>query len=489
MSKKEKQKEKQKEKDQFRKVRKDLIDIPEWLPRKPENDKEDTDAMEGLSENIKSTGLLNPVTIREKNNGRFELIAGSRRLKASDSDEVWAKVEDRNIDEFDMRMKCASENAQRLDLPFLERDKFFYETYELGKKNGKIKSIEGFAKTLGISDRTLSKYLSAGRERCIKKNDITITLSDAEALYNTKLLADVPKVRNAILKMNIDDVIDNKRLQTISRDIDNCIEKGISEKMIIQVIDMAKETHEVVDMTSDTNVSNDSNTKTMTYDFDENKLKDLTTTIIECQPDVRNYIVDKKISTEMAMEINKYPEDIRKSVALSQISVREAEEISTFETVEERKQLIQERMKINNWTEKTSGAIEGEWNKNISIRKQQVADIKTNGNTALKTDFDIQHQRKLDIETDKSMYYDENTRKRYGKIYSDLATAMAVQSPTKIMKKEIKTDTIKLILETYKLCRLALQDLGVIRNASNSDLDFIDADFTTKENSNSRSDK
>lgn len=115
----------EKEKEQFRKVRKDLIDIPDWLPRRSENDKEDIETMEILGNSIKNNGLVNPIILKEKKNGRFDLIAGSRRLKASDGDEILAKIENRNIDESDMRMKCASENAQRLDLSSLERDKFF----------------------------------------------------------------------------------------------------------------------------------------------------------------------------------------------------------------------------------------------------------------------------------------------------------------------------------------------------------------------------
>lgn len=457
----------------FRKVRKDLIDIPDWLPRKPENDKEDIDAMKGFSDNIKNTGMMNPITLREKKDGRFDLIAGSRRLKASSGNEIWAKVEDKMKDsdkcELDSRIKCASENQQRSDLPAAERDKYFYDTYELAKKTNSFTSIKDLADYLGMSDRTLSKYIRAGEERTIKKNDIIITNSSTEALNSTKMLIKTPEVRNILLKMNLDAVLLIKDLPIISKNIENCIERGMSEKMIVQVIDMARETYSV-----------DNNTKTINYDFDKERLAVLTTAITECEPDVRNYLVSKMISVDIAREINKFPEDVRKSVALQQISVKEAEEISMFEKIEQRAQLIKERIKINNWAEKTTGAIEGEWNKNISIRKQQVEDIKTNGGTELRTDFDFQHQRKLDLEADRAMYFDENTRKRYGKIYSDLVTAVAVQSPTKITKKEIKTDTTKLILEIYKLCRLTLLDLGVIRNTSNNDLDFIDADFTTK---------
>lgn len=465
------------EKEPFRKIQKSLIDVPEWLPRKPENDKEGIDAMQGFSDNIKNTGLLNPITIKEKKNGRFDLIAGSRRLTAFGDDELWAKVENKSIDEFDARIKCGSENQQRVALPFLERDEFYYKTFELGKKKGKIKSIRDLAKLLGMSDHTLGRYIHAGEERAINKNDIIITSSNTEALNSTKSLIKMPDVRNILLEMNIDEVLGNKDLPVISKNIENCIKNGMTEKMVVQIIDMAKNNYSACD----------DNRKIISYDLDEKKLVDLTTVIMECKPDVRNYIVDKKISVEVAMKVNKFPEDVRRCVANSQISLEEAEEISTFEKVEERRQLIQERMKINKWSERSDNVLENVWDKNISIRKQQVNDIKNTGDSVLKTDFDIQHQRKLDLEADKAMYFDENTRRRYKRVYDDLVTTVATQHPNKIVKSEVKKDTTKLIIETYKLCRLLLLDLGVIKNMTDSGLDFIDANFSTKDDSNPNS--
>lgn len=369
------------EKEQFRKIPKNLIDIPEWLPRKSENDKEDIDTMEGLSNSIKNTGLLNPITIKEKKNGRFDLIAGSRRLKAFGDDELWAKVEDKSIDEFDARIKCASENEQRLDLPFLERDDFYYKTFELGMKKGNITSIRDLAKLLGMNNSTLSKYICAGEERHINKNDIIITSSNTEALNLTKLLSNMPNVRNILLKMNIDNVLFNKDLQVVSKEIENCIKKGMTEKTVVQIIDMAKKTFSTID-----NID----TKVTTYDFGKRKFEELVTTIIKCKPDVRSYIVDKKIS------------------------LKEAEEISMFETEEQRGQLIQERIKVNKWAEKTSCAIEDEWSKNISIRKQQVVDIKTNDDTTLKTDYNTDNIIRIPIISKSDMVGENNGHAKPG---------------------------------------------------------------------------
>jgi ParB family chromosome partitioning protein len=145
----------------IRKIQKSLIDIPDWFPRRPEPE----DNEENLRNNIKSIGLLNPITVMEKDNGRFDLIAGSRRLKASDGDEMWVFVENKNLDEFDARIIYASDNVRRLDVSSLERDDFYYRMYKKGIEEQRIKSVADLAKLLGKNEKTLRKYILAGKEK------------------------------------------------------------------------------------------------------------------------------------------------------------------------------------------------------------------------------------------------------------------------------------------------------------------------------------
>lgn len=55
----------------------DLIDDPEFAMRS----ELDRDGLFDLAENIKQNGLINPITVRPKNN-RYEVVAGHRRLSA-----------------------------------------------------------------------------------------------------------------------------------------------------------------------------------------------------------------------------------------------------------------------------------------------------------------------------------------------------------------------------------------------------------------------
>lgn len=55
------------------------IDVNPNQPRKYFDKAE----LESLAISIKENGLLQPLTVRKKSDGRYELIAGERRLRAS----------------------------------------------------------------------------------------------------------------------------------------------------------------------------------------------------------------------------------------------------------------------------------------------------------------------------------------------------------------------------------------------------------------------
>ena len=58
----------------------DLIDVGPWQARARKVE-ENTDE---LAENIKCLGLINPITVYKKDDGRYELVAGQRRLIATE---------------------------------------------------------------------------------------------------------------------------------------------------------------------------------------------------------------------------------------------------------------------------------------------------------------------------------------------------------------------------------------------------------------------
>lgn len=78
------------------------------------------ESLKELSESISQYGVLNPLTVR-KRNGKYELIAGERRLRASrlaGLKEVPCIVIDANMEE--ASLLALVENIQRRDLDFIE---------------------------------------------------------------------------------------------------------------------------------------------------------------------------------------------------------------------------------------------------------------------------------------------------------------------------------------------------------------------------------
>ena len=95
----------------------ELIDVNPWQPR---NEFEEN-ALSELSNSIKNHGLIQPITVRKGENGRYQLIAGERRLRASKLaglKEITAYI--RTASDMQMLEMGLIENIQRKDLNPIE---------------------------------------------------------------------------------------------------------------------------------------------------------------------------------------------------------------------------------------------------------------------------------------------------------------------------------------------------------------------------------
>lgn len=94
--------------------------------------------LESLAISIKENGLLQPLTVRKKTDGRYELIAGERRLRAcifAGIHEVRVIIEDRNEEE--SSVLAIIENIQRCDLNCIE------EAVAMQKAYGSLRVYSG----------------------------------------------------------------------------------------------------------------------------------------------------------------------------------------------------------------------------------------------------------------------------------------------------------------------------------------------------------
>ena len=109
----------------------------------------DYDELEGLAQIIRQNGILQPITVRPAADGKFELIAGERRLRAArlvGVTKIPAIVVD--IDQKKSAVFSLLENLQRQDLDFFEEAEaidrlltdYGMSQEEVGKKLGKAQS-------------------------------------------------------------------------------------------------------------------------------------------------------------------------------------------------------------------------------------------------------------------------------------------------------------------------------------------------------------
>ena len=154
-----------------------LIDPKSDQPRKYF----DKDALEELASSIVENGLLQPILVREYGDGRYQIIAGERRFRASKIaglTEIPAIVLDR--DNKSVAQIALIENIQREDLNPIEeamaykslKDEYGMTQEELSDKIGKSRSaIANSLRLLDLPEEILtmvaSKELSAGHARTL----------------------------------------------------------------------------------------------------------------------------------------------------------------------------------------------------------------------------------------------------------------------------------------------------------------------------------
>lgn len=131
--------------------------------------------MDQLVQSIKERGIITPVTLRPKEDGRYEIVSGHRRKKACELaglDTVKAEVCEMSRDEaiilmvesnlqrstilpsekafsYKMRLEAMNRQGQRTDLTYSP----------MGNKLAGVKSSEVMAEEVGESKNTIFRYI------------------------------------------------------------------------------------------------------------------------------------------------------------------------------------------------------------------------------------------------------------------------------------------------------------------------------------------
>ena len=202
------------------KIKISLVDPKRDQPRKYF----DKEALEELSASIAENGLLQPILVREYGDGRYQIIAGERRFRASKLaglTEIPAIVLEKN--DKDAVQIALIENIQREDLNPLEEAlayKSLAEEYnmtqeELSTKVGKSRSaIANSVRLLDLPEEILTLVavgeLSAGHARTllgVKDRDDMILLAQraVEEDLSVRVLEGLVKLANKPKKPEVDE--------------------------------------------------------------------------------------------------------------------------------------------------------------------------------------------------------------------------------------------------------------------------------------------
>ncbi|MBR1870984.1 MAG: ParB/RepB/Spo0J family partition protein [Kiritimatiellae bacterium] len=196
-----------------------LVEIPPldierspWQPRADFNE----DALKELADSIQSNGVIQPLVVRRRTDGKYELIAGERRLRAS----VIAglkKVPAVLVDAHDQKAAewTLIENIQRRDLNVIEEaegyrlllDKFDLTQENLSERIGKSRpSIANALRLLELPDEVkqllTQNLISTGHAKVLlSEEDEKMRILDARAIVNEGLT--VRALESRIAKRNV----------------------------------------------------------------------------------------------------------------------------------------------------------------------------------------------------------------------------------------------------------------------------------------------
>lgn len=171
-------------------------------------------ALEELSRSIRNFGILQPISVRKISEDNYELIAGERRLRATELAQlknIPAVVID--VADKDSAMLALLENLQREDLNFIEESEGYYNLI----KDHDFTQLE-LAEQLGKSQSTIANKLRILRlPKYIKDELVDNSLTERHARALLRLPDE--KYQNTVLKKIIKNELTVKKTEELISDI------------------------------------------------------------------------------------------------------------------------------------------------------------------------------------------------------------------------------------------------------------------------------
>ncbi len=200
-------------------------------PRQPREVFDDSE-LEGLATSLRDVGVLQPLVVRPRTDGSYELVAGERRLRAAfiaGLETVPAVI--RHTDDGDLLKEALVENIHRVQLNPLEEaaalqqllEDFGFSQEELARRLGKSRPVISNALRLltlptDVQRRVAAGVLSAGHAKAL----LALDDRDAQVRFAERIVAEGLSVRatEELVRLHLvdDDGISTSRRRGKERD-------------------------------------------------------------------------------------------------------------------------------------------------------------------------------------------------------------------------------------------------------------------------------
>ncbi|WP_432263253.1 ParB/RepB/Spo0J family partition protein [Cupriavidus sp. TMH.W2] len=184
-----------------------LIDPSPYQPRIIFNE----EALASLADTIQDAGLNNPIIVRRKPDGRYELIAGERRLRAFQllrKPEIAAFV--RQLGDADAAIMATTDNDAREDLADFERGR----SYKRLLDDKVVQSQMELARRVGRSMATVSRCLAYFKLPA----EVLDMLNESPLLIGTKVVADLVSFAEEGYKQQVIEAVSKVRDSKLSQE-------------------------------------------------------------------------------------------------------------------------------------------------------------------------------------------------------------------------------------------------------------------------------
>ena len=203
------------------------------------------DALRELADSISEHGLIQPIVVKPLTSGKYKIIAGERRFRASKMaglPEVPVIIKD--IDESEIMELALVENLQREDLSALEEAKGYkalmdahnFTQENVSKTIGKSRSyIANALRLLNLPDSVMEKLeaeeISAGHSRTLLSLNSPEDIEQALKITVSQGLS-VRQLEELVKKMNFKELEKPKSIKVIKKDaFFSKIETGLNKKL------------------------------------------------------------------------------------------------------------------------------------------------------------------------------------------------------------------------------------------------------------------